>query len=158
MLRRPGFFGSQRQALAAVRSHIRFSSPVLRHAIRLSLGVGGCVAAVLIWHVPHGFWLPLTVLMVTRPYRAHTRERVGMRIAGNILGVTVASGMAVLVHIAYAVAPVGYVALSAALAAGTVFLIDVTSAADLHTLVQRVVLTVLGGLVAVLTHACIRSD
>ena len=170
MLRRPGFLGSQRHALAVMRSHLRFSSPVFRHAIRLSIGVGGSVAAVVIWHVSHGFWLPLTVLMVTRPDRTHTRERVGMRIAGNVLGVTAASAVAVLVHpvgalsavaavvclgIAYAVVPMGYVALSAALAAGTVFLIDVTGTADMATLLQRIALTVAGGLVAVLTHVCI---
>lgn len=172
MLRRPGFLGAQRQALAAVRSHLRVSSPVLRHAIRLSLGVGGCVAAVLIWHVPHGFWLPLTVLMVSRPDGGHTRKRVGMRIVGNMLGVTAASAIAALGHpvgavsavaaviclaIAYAVAPAGYVALSAALAAATVFLIDVTGSADLHTVGQRIALTALGGLVAVLVDVCIPS-
>ena len=80
--------------------------------------------------VPHGYWIPLTVVMVLRPETAHTYTRCVGRVGGNVIGIVVASALILLLHptgfaaaalavvflgVAYAVSDFGYLALSAAL-------------------------------------------
>lgn len=152
---------------AAVRSHVTWGSPILRHAIRLAAGVGAGVAVERFADVPHGYWIPLTVLMVLRPETAHTYTRCVGRVAGNAVGIVAAStvtailqpsGMAAAVlavaalTIAYVASGFGYVALSAALAATIVFLIDVSGAAGVATMADGLIATMIGGALAVLVH------
>jgi uncharacterized membrane protein YccC len=166
-LGRPGRLASMPMVAAAVGSHLTWGSPILRHAIRLATGVGAGVAVERFADVPHGYWIPLTVLMVLRPETAHTYTRCVGRVAGSAVGIVVASvvtmiwqpaGMAaallavIVLGIAYAVSGFGYAALSAALAAAIVFLIDVTGAAGVGTMADRLIATMIGGALAVLVH------
>lgn len=166
-LGRRGGLSAMPIAAAAIRAHLAWGSPILRHAVRLSAGVGAGVAVERFADVPYGYWIPLTVLMVLRPETAHTYTRCVGRVAGNAGGIIAASVVTIIWHptglaaavlavialgIAYGVSKFGYVATSAALAAVVVFVIDVSSAADAGTMADRLIATLIGGALAVLVH------
>ncbi len=162
-LRRPRLAGSIRWRAQRVRESLTWSSPIFRHAVRLS---GAAAAATVIARfagIEHGYWIALTVLMVLRPETAHTYTRCVGRIAGNAAGVVVASAVTMLWHptglvsgvlavaflaVAYAVSGASYLAVSAALAAAIVFLIDIDGVAGAATMGDRVVATLIGGVLA----------
>ncbi|WP_237568164.1 FUSC family protein [Mycolicibacterium lacusdiani] len=166
----PGLAGTLAHAVAMIRDQLSAESPVLRHAIRLGLAAGLGVAIARVAEVAHGYWIPLTVVMVLRPETAHTYTRCAGRVAGNVAGVIIATGIALVLHpaglfaavfavlllgVAYAVSGWGYVAVSAALAAAIVFFVDVSGAASLATMGDRVLATLIGGVLAVLAHVAL---
>ena len=94
--------------------------------------------------VAHGHWIALTVLMVLRPETAHTYTRCVGRVAGIAAGIVVASVLTwvwqptgssaavvavVFLAVTYLVTRFGYLAVSAALAAAIMFLLDIDAAA-----------------------------
>ena len=89
--RRLDLIGSVLAAVDVMRGHLTWTSPVLRHAIRLSSATALAVAAERYGSVAHGHWIALTVLMVLRPETAHTYTRCVGRVAGIAAGVVVAS-------------------------------------------------------------------
>lgn len=102
-LERPYPLAALRSAVPAVRSNLKLSSPVMRHAVR---SAGALAAAVGAYHVfdfgIHGYWIPLTVLFVLTSDRAQTYERIWMRAVGTAAGLAAATGLAVITdgHIA----------------------------------------------------------
>ncbi len=172
-LRRRGIASSVPVTVAALGAHLTWESPILRHALRLAAAVGGGIAVERFADVPHGYWIPLTALMVLRPETAHTYTRCVGRVMGNALGIVGASMVTTIWHptgiaaavlavavlgIAYAVSGFGYVALSAALAAAIVFLIDVAGVAGEGTMADRLIATLIGGALAVLVHVALPDD
>jgi uncharacterized membrane protein YccC len=172
-LRRPRLPWRLRWMWAAVRGHLTWSSPVLRHAVRLASATAIGIGIARFADVPHGYWIPLTVVMVLRPETAHTYTRCVGRVAGNVVGIMVASAVILLLHptgftavalavvflgVAYAVSGFGYLALSAALAAAIVFLIDVGGTAGGAALGDRLLATLIGGALAVLAHVAVPDD
>jgi uncharacterized membrane protein YccC len=166
----PGRLGSW---VAAVRRHFTWSSPVLRHAVRLASATAIGTAVARFADVPHGYWIPLTVVMVLRPETAHTYTRCVGRVGGNVAGIVVASALIELLRpsgitavalavaflgVAYAVAEFGYFAVSAALAAAIVLLIDVGGTAGAATMDDRLLATLIGGALAVLAHVALPDD
>jgi uncharacterized membrane protein YccC len=165
----PGRLGSM---AAAVRGSLTRDSSVLRHAVRLGAAAAIGTAIARFADVPHGYWIPLTVVMVLRPETAHTYTRCVGRVAGNIVGIVVASAVILFVHpvgftaaalavvflgVAYAVSGFGYFALSAALAAAIVFLVEIGGAAE-GAAVDRLLATLIGGALAVLAHVVLPDD
>jgi uncharacterized membrane protein YccC len=123
--------------------------------------------------VPHGYWIPLTVVMVLRPETAHTYTRCVGRVAGNVTGIVVASAVILLLHptgyvgaalavvflgVAYAVSGIGYLAVSAALAGAIVFLVDVGGTSEAAAVGDRLLATLIGGALAVLAHVAVPDD
>ena len=166
-LRRPGMAGTVRMAYDAVRGQLTANSPILRHALRLAVAAGTGAALARATGMGHGYWIPLTVLMVLRPETAHTYTRCVSRVVGTVAGIVVATGITMLLHpagtpaavlalvflaIAYAVAGFGYVPMSAALAAAVVFLLDIGGTTDGAAMSQRVVAAALGGGLAGASH------
>lgn len=166
-LRRPPPVRWAALAVDTVRGQLHSGSPLYRHAVRLAgaAAVGTALARLL--DMPHGNWIALTVLMVLRPETAHTYTRCVARIGGNLVGVIVATAITLTWHptgvdaavlavvflaVAYAVSGMSYVALSAALAAAIIFVLDVTAPADFDVMGDRVVATLLGGVLAILAH------
>ncbi|MBJ7339207.1 FUSC family protein [Mycolicibacterium sp.] len=154
-------------AAAAIGMHLTWGSPILRHAIRLAAATGAGVAIERFADVPYGYWIPLTALMVLRPETAHTYTRCVGRVAGNAIGIVAASVVTILWHpaglaaavlavlvlgIAYVIADFGYIAMSAALAAAIVFLIDISGLPETGTTADRLIATLIGGALAVLVH------
>jgi len=72
--------------------HLRFTEPVMRHAIRLSAAMGAGYG--LIWLVPglnHGNWILLTIAVILRAQYAITRQRRNDRLIGNLIGCLVSA-------------------------------------------------------------------
>ena len=120
-----------------------------------------------------GIGFPLTVVMVLRPETAHTYTRCVGRVGGNVIGIVVASALILLLHptgltavvlavvflgLGYAVSGFGYLALSAALAAAIVFLIDIDGTAGAAAVGDRLLATLIGGGLAVLAHVALPDD
>jgi uncharacterized membrane protein YccC len=166
-LRRPLMAESAAAAGEALRANLTPDSPIMRHAIRLAAAAAVGTAIAGIAGMAQGYWIALTVVMVLRPETAHTYTRCVTRIAGIAAGIAVATAVTALGHpsglvsavlavafiaVAYAVSGIGYAALSAALAAAIVFLLDISGAADASTLPERLIATVIGGALAVASH------
>jgi len=71
-----------------------WDAPPLRHAIRgaLAIAVGQAVALVLPWGT-HDYWVLLTIVVVLRGSFAQTIERRNNRVAGTIIGCTIAGAL-----------------------------------------------------------------
>jgi uncharacterized membrane protein YccC len=140
---------------------------VLRHAVRLAVAAGCGVGIARFAEVAHGYWIPLTVVLVLRPETAHTYTRCAGRIGGTAVGVGVATVVALMAHpsgivaaalsvillgVAYVASTFGYVAVIASLAAAIVFLIDIAGVDGVASVSDRVAATQIGGMLAVLAH------
>ena len=165
--RRPDLTGSLLAAVGVMRGHLTWTSPVLRHAVRLSSATALAVAADRFGGVAQGHWIALTVLMVLRPETAHTYTRCVGRVAGIAGGIVVASALTLVwqptgssaavvavlfLALAYGVTRFGYLAVSAAVAATIVFLIDIDAAAAGPAVENLLFAVTIGGGLAVVAH------
>lgn len=80
-------------AWATLRANLDRHSVAFRHAVRLSLcvAVGDALARGL--HLERGYWIPMTVAIVLKPDFAATMSRGGLRIAGELAGLLLATGL-----------------------------------------------------------------
>ncbi|WP_241267743.1 FUSC family protein [Streptomyces chrestomyceticus] len=155
-------------ALRAVRREIRWSSHIFRHALRVSAvaAAGYLIGQALPFG--HGYWAPLASVMVMRPDFGQTYSRgvarfigtlVGVAVGGAIMGLThpnlyVSAALAVVCVLAmYLLMRTGVSVTSACVAAYVVFLLGIAGAGWEQTVQERVVLTLLGGLLAMLSYA-----
>ncbi|HKH50873.1 MAG TPA: FUSC family protein [Mycobacterium sp.] len=165
--RRPDLIGSLRAAARVVHGHLTWTSPVLRHAVRLSSTTALAVAADRFSSVSHGHWIALTVLMVLRPETAHTYTRCAGRAAGIAAGIVVASALSLVwqptgslaavvavlfLALTYVVAPIGYLAVSAASAASIAFLLAIAPTAADPSIKDILFAVIIGGGLAVVAH------
>ncbi|MDT5209888.1 MAG: hypothetical protein QOF67_2303, partial [Mycobacterium sp.] len=165
--RRPDLIGSLLVAVGVMRGHLTWTSPVLRHAIRLSSAAALGVAADRFGGVPQGHWIGLTLLMVLRPETAHTYTRCVARVAGLAGGVVVASALTlvwqptgssaavvavIFLAVTYGVTRFGYIAVSAALGASVAFLLDIDAAVAGPPIKDVLFAVVIGGSLAVVAH------
>ncbi len=81
--------------LRALRPHLHFDSPVLRHALRMGLALGAAyyLASALPWS-SHPWWLVLSVGVVLRGNLGDTLARRNARVAGTLMGCLVVVGVA----------------------------------------------------------------
>ncbi|MGV9799324.1 FUSC family protein [Mycobacterium sp. NPDC003449] len=164
---RPDLVGPLASAPAVVRSHLTWTSPILRHAIRLSVTTALAAAAARFGGLEHGYWIALTVVIVLRPETAHTYTRCAGRMAGLAAGILIASGLtlmwqpggpasavgaAAFIGVGYAVARFGYLAVGAALGAAVVFAVGVSGVLAWPGAADRLVGVALGGGLAVMAH------
>jgi uncharacterized membrane protein YccC len=167
-LYRPDLINPLRRAATTARGHLTLTSPILRHAVRLSVAVALGVAADR-FALAHGHWIALTVLMVLRPETAHTYTRCVGRLAGIAGGTVLASLIGLLLDpsglvaaalatlflaATYAVSRIGYIAASAALAGAVVFLLEI-DAGSAATLEDRLFFVVIGGGLSVVVHVAL---
>lgn len=166
--RRPDLIGSLLAAAGVLRGHLTWTSPVLRHAVRLTTATALGVAADRFGAIGHGHWIALTVLIVLRPETAHTYTRCVGRVAGIAVGIVVASALTlvwqptgasaavvtvVFVAATYWVTRFGYLAVSAGLAAAITFLLDINAAAAPGPGIEdQLFAVVIGGGLAVVAH------
>ena len=164
--------GLWRSVAAAIRGQLHWTSPILRHALRLSAATAVGTAVARFGGVGQGYWIALTALMVLRPETAHTYTRCVGRVAAIAAGIVVATALTTLWHptgvaaaalavvflgLTYALAGFGFLALSAALAAALVFIIDI-AATEAAGFEERFIATAIGGALAVLAHAALPDD
>ena len=81
------FVGPEAWPLQALRDHFSLDSPVLRHAVRMSLALGSAyyLAQVLPWS-SHPHWLVLSVAVVLRGNLEQTLARRNARLLGTVFG------------------------------------------------------------------------
>ncbi|MFF5672450.1 FUSC family protein [Streptomyces hygroscopicus] len=167
-LPRPGIPGTVAAALRAIRREARWSSPVLRHAVRLcAVATSGYLLSTAL-PLGHAYWAPLTSTMVLRPDFAQTYSRGIARFLGTLAGVLVGGGLVALVHpgpypsavlavlcvlAMYLLLRTGFIVTSACVSAYVVFLLSIPGEAWAQTVQARVALTLLGGLIAMAAYA-----
>ncbi|WP_406338245.1 FUSC family protein [Streptomyces sp. NBC_00649] len=155
-------------AAGSMRRELYRGSPILRHAIRVSAvaAVGYLIGTALPFG--HGYWAPMAAVMVMRPDFSQTYSRAVARFGGTLIGVALATGLVQLVHpgtglsatlavtcagLMYLVMRTGQLAAQACVAAYVVFLLGMGGEAWGQTVPERVVLTLVGGLLAMLAYA-----
>ncbi|MGB0970496.1 MAG: FUSC family protein [Mycobacterium sp.] len=172
-VQRPELRTSTRSVLDLMRSHLNLHSPVFRHAVRLGVAVAAGSAIERYTSVGQGYWIPLTVLLVLRPETAHTYTRCIGRVAANSVGIIAASTVLLLLHpgpvlsavlaitfvgIVHVVARFGFLALSVALTAAVVFLMNIDRAPNTATMGELLFAALGGGVLAVLVHVLLPDD
>lgn len=167
-LHMPTLAGLVPVALRTLRRELHWTSPILRHALRVSAvaSVGYLIGNAL--PPAHGYWVPLTAAMVLRPDFSRTYERGIGRFVGTLLGVAVAGTVMALAspgpYLSAALAVVsvccqyllmrtGYAIASLCTGAYVVFLLGILGADWYQTAYERVGLTALGGVLAMLSYA-----
>lgn len=138
-----------------------------RHALRLGLAVGGAEAISRVFPLGHGYWAPMTVLIVLKPDYSTTVGRGVQRVVGTALGALVAVGIAVLLprgdvvllgsvavltFVAYATFPVNYLLFAVCLTDLVLFLLDLVGFALRPTGLARVEDTLIGGALALAAY------
>ena len=167
----PGPSVLTRRALAqleTLRANLTLHSTAFRHALRLCAAV--VAATVLAEHAPleRGYWVPVTAAIVLRPDFAATYARGIARVLGTLVGVALASLIAVAVHPADVAALVVLAAFAWAAAATfqasytlfcafitglVVLLVNLVTPGTLGTALARLLDTVVGGCVALVAYA-----
>jgi uncharacterized membrane protein YccC len=147
--------------LDQLRANWHRESLMLRHAARVALVCGLDVAILQRWSIDHGFWLPLTSLMVMQPHISGTFRRSLQRVAGTVAGGIFAAILAVQLHsqlaTAIALFPLGFLALSVLPISYSLFCFFLTPtfvlaflpfAGDWQLAIVRIINTVLGAVIA----------
>ncbi|MFJ9087504.1 FUSC family protein [Streptomyces sp. NPDC102384] len=167
-LRRPSIFQLLPVAARAIRREARPGSPILRHANRVA---AVAVAGYLIGDVlpfGHGYWAPMSAVMIMRPDFSQTYSRAVARFGGTLVGVTAATAILQLAHpgtylsavlavvcaaLMYLLMRTGQLAAQACVAMYVVFLLGMGGQEWSQTVPERVVLTLVGGILAMLSYA-----
>src|SRR5271154_252948 len=83
------------ESLATLRANLWIDSPFGRHALRLAVVLSLCAFIVHQLNWQRGYWMTLTAVLVLRPDFTTTLSRGLARIAGTLVGVTVATVLVV---------------------------------------------------------------
>jgi len=109
-----------------LRTQLTPTSLLFRHALRLPLALTIGYAMVHLIHPSQGYWIILTTLFVCQPNYGATRRKLGQRIIGTAIGLTVAWAL-------FDLFPNPLVQSCFAIAAGVVFFIHRTTRYTLAT-------------------------
>lgn len=80
-------------------AHATLDSPILRHALRMSLAMG--CGYLLVRHLPyatHGQWILLTIAVIMRANFSLARQRTADRLSGNLIGCVLTALLLHFVH------------------------------------------------------------
>ncbi|MFD9879924.1 FUSC family protein [Streptomyces alboflavus] len=165
---RPGLTALVPAAAKAMRATLNPRSPVTRHALRVTtVTVTGYAAGTLL-PLGHGYWAPMAAVMVMRPDFSQTYARAVARFGGTLVGVTLATALVQLAHpgtylsgalaaasagLMYLLMRTGQFAAQACVAAYVVFLLGMGGEQWTQTVPERVVLTLIGGILAMAAYA-----
>jgi len=148
-----------RGARPILRANLTLRSSAFRHAVRLGATTAAGAALYRVLDLPHGYWVPLTVLFVLRPDFSSTFTRGLQRYIGTAAGVVLATLIAAAFHPGpYALAALAtvlavgvfafllanYALFTASITAFIVFLISFGGVPEYKTALQRLVASVIG--------------
>jgi uncharacterized membrane protein YccC len=113
------FLTQQRYSIGIVLSHLRWTSPTFRFALRVAMAISvGLLSAGWLPYKSHGYWTALTIAVILKPNFSMTRKRRTDRLIGTLVGCLLT---AVILHVVHAPAVlIGFLFL--ATAAGPTFL------------------------------------
>ena len=98
-LRPPPLTGATAQdALASLRAQLTFKSAIFRHGLRVAVVASAGTMAIVRWQVPHGFWLPMTSLIILQPNFGGTQSRAVQRTLGTLAGAVLAGVLLSFLH------------------------------------------------------------
>ncbi len=72
---------------------LNWQSIIARHALRFALVTCAAVGVFWVFPPPFGYWVPLTVTVVLKPYAGVTVSRTVQRVAGTVAGVLIATAL-----------------------------------------------------------------
>lgn len=72
-----------------LRTMFNINSQQFRYALRVAIAVSIGTFIFVYFHIDHGYWMPLTVIIVIQPYYGATLKKGMERIAGTVAGITV---------------------------------------------------------------------
>ena len=153
---------------ATMRANLNWTSPVFRHALRLSLcvAVADTIQRGIGWQ--RAYWLPMTAAVVLKPDFTTTFSRGALRLAGTIGGLLLAtliyhtlpqSGwtqflmVGVFVFFLRYLGPANYGVFTIAISGLIVFLLAATGISPAEVVATRALNTVAGGLLALAAYA-----
>jgi uncharacterized membrane protein YccC len=73
--------------LDLIKNVFRFNSDQFKYAVRVSIGLTIAVFIFKFFHIDHGYWIALTMIIVIQPYYGATRKKGLERITGTVAGV-----------------------------------------------------------------------
>jgi uncharacterized membrane protein YccC len=152
--------------IAPLRENWGFQSIGFQHAVRLAVGVGAAEAVAIGTGLPRGYWLTVTTGIILQPYAGATVERAIQRVVGTVAGVVIAAAITAVLHaplaltlvllpltvLTFALRPISYGYFVLFLTPIFVLLAEGLRN-DPSLAVDRLVNTVLGGLMATLCGA-----
>jgi uncharacterized membrane protein YccC len=80
-----------RPLAAALNFSLRIDPALVRYSFRLAAMMMAGTAAFRFWHLPHGYWIPLGIMVVLQPDYGATRARATQRALGTLAGVLAGS-------------------------------------------------------------------
>ncbi|GCE08631.1 FUSC family protein [Dictyobacter aurantiacus] len=151
-----------RSSWELLKDNLTAQSLVYRHALRLALSSALAVAIYMLFNIPHGFWIPLTILFILKPDFGGTRKRAHQRVFGTVFGGMVAILLAAAIQnelllvvllilmgfYAFALLNGNYGAFVAFLTLFVVLLLDLSMPGNWQIACIRILNTILGGLIA----------
>ncbi|PJC87365.1 TIGR01666 family membrane protein [Vibrio sp. HA2012] len=72
-----------------ITANFRLSSPLFRHALRVSTALTAGFGVIQLMQVDRGYWILLTVLFVCQPNYSATRQKLVSRIGGTVTGLLI---------------------------------------------------------------------
>jgi uncharacterized membrane protein YccC len=157
-----------RGARAILRANLTLRSSAFRHAVRLGATVGAGAALYRAVDLPHGYWVPLTVLFILRPDFGSTFTRGLQRYIGTAAGAVLATLLAAALHPGpytlaalatvlavgiFAFLLANYALFTVSVTAFIVFLISFGGSPEYATAVHRLLATVIGATLTLAAYA-----
>jgi uncharacterized membrane protein YccC len=87
-----------RRALSPLRAELHPQSLILRHALRMAISVSFAYLLTRLLHIPYGYWMTMTVVIIQQPYVATTWTRALERVLGSVLGGGLAALLGMVFH------------------------------------------------------------
>lgn len=122
--------------------------------------------------IPHGYWIPVTALIILKPEPSKTVERTIYRICGTVAGAGIATLIAALLRpdetmlavlvvllagCSYAMQRSGYAAYVASITACVAFLVSLAGLPEIVVVEQRILATIVGSLMALLATLLLQA-
>jgi uncharacterized membrane protein YccC len=150
--------------LRILRSNLTLQSVSFRHAIRLGAAAAIATAIATGLHLPKGYWVVVTVLVVLKPNFGGTIERVVQRIAGTIVGGLIAMlitifvpdqtmlvlCVALLAFVSFSIRSFGYGFFTLVMTPLFMALLDLANPGDWKVSLFRILDTLAGGILALI--------
>lgn len=156
-----------RDVLLTLRANLTFRSAVLRHAVRMAIGLAAGTALYRWLELPRGYWLPMTLLLVLKPDFRQTYTIGIARMIGTLAGAALAALLATLLggHATmvallllvfiwggYSLFRANYVLFTVCITGYIVLLLYLSQQPGPATAVSRAVATVGGGMMALVLY------